>query len=147
MTRNRMILIAVAAVVLAFLAGFGWQYARAEGLEARVAAAERDLVFATAESTLAAAAIAAQQGQYDVALQQASAFFTTLQQYVALAPPAARDELDAVLAQRDATIATISRQDPAAANALGRLFLRYRTAIGGPDKALPIAVTPPENRG
>lgn len=143
MSRMQKILLVAVLVVAAFVAGFAWQYARAEGLEGRLATARRELAFTRAETILAAATIAALHGNHDVALQRASEFFTELQRIVASAPPAARPELDAILAQRDATITVLSRAAPESADVLTRMYLRYRVALGGPDQALPLAPQPP----
>jgi hypothetical protein len=142
MTRGRAILIAVAAVVIAFGSGFGWQYTRARRLEGQLAVVERRLDFMTMEATLAAAAVTAQRGGHDEALRMTSEFFTALQQREALAPPETREQLAAILAQRDATISQLARSDPAAADHLARLLAAYRVAVGGPERALPVAAPP-----
>lgn len=143
MSRNRKALLVVGVVALAFVAGFGWQYLRAERLERELADARQELALVRAETVIAAAAASAQRGSHDVALKLASDFFTRLQAEVAAAPPEARADLEEILAQRDAVIAAVSRESPEARDVLSRVYVRYRVAIGGPDQALPVAAQPP----
>lgn len=138
MTRRKAVLFGGLAVVFAFGIGFAWQYTRAVRAEAALERTERELDFARMESTLAAAAIAAGRGEHDAAFRQASSFYTMLQQRVDEAPPQAADSLAAILGGRDGTIATISRQDPATADSLERVFMRYRAAIAEPQRAVPL---------
>lgn len=137
MTRKQSVMVGV-AVVLAFLVGFGWQYLRARALAGDLAGARRALVFEQLESTLGAAAIEAQQGSFEAARQFASDFFTKLQAEIAAAPGESRAELQSILAQRDALITALSRNDPATGDLLPRLFVRYRTAMEGLDAAFPM---------
>ena len=143
MSRKRKVLLVVGLVALAFVAGFGWQFVRAERLERELAGTRQQLALVQAEAAIAAAAASAERGNHDVALKLASDFFTRLQAEVASAPEAARAELEEILAQRDAAIAAVSRGGPEGRNLLARLYARYRVAIGGPDNALPVAAEPP----
>jgi len=139
--------IIVLAVVIAFAIGFGWQFARARTLQDRLEQTERDLAFERIENTLAAATIEALRGGHEPARQLASDFFTGLQANISQAPASATAELNAILAERDATITALSRGAPQAGDMLLRLFLRLRVALGGPEQALPVsrapAATPP----
>ncbi len=143
MSRNRQVLLVVGLVALAFLVGFGWQYARAERLERELAGVRQELALVRAETAIAAAAVSAQRGGQDIALRLASDFFTRLQAEVATAPAETRAELEEILAQRDAAIAAVSRGGAEGRDVLARLYARYRVAIGGPDYALPVATEPP----
>lgn len=142
MTRLQRSLLFALAVVLAFGIGFGWQYLRAERIERALASARAQLTLRSLEGTLGAAAIEAQRGTFESARTLASDFFTGLQQTIETAPPAAREELRGVLADRDAIITALSRAGPEAAETLVRLFVRYRVALGGPEKAIPVAPAP-----
>lgn len=145
MTRKQTLLVA-GAVVLAFLIGFGWQYLRASSLSDELEETRRALVLERLETSLAAAAIEAQRGSYEAARQFVSEFYTGLQENIGAAPEAARPELERLLAQRDALVTALSRGDPATADLLPRLLVRYRTALEGLDAALPVAqpgVSPP----
>ena len=145
------------AVVLAFLIGFGWQAMRAGRIGDELERAERELAFTTLEATLGAAAIEADRGSHEASRQLASDFFTGLQEEIDRAPADAREPLRALLAERDATITMLSRGDPESRHQLGRMFLRYRLALGrqirtspapapaavpGPDSAAPTPATP-----
>lgn len=147
MSRNRRWLLVVGVVALAFIAGFGWQYVRAERLERELAAVRQELALVRAETVIAAAAVSAQRGNHDVALKLASDFFTRVQEQSATAPPEVRAELEQILAQRDSVIAVVSRASPDAGAVLSRLYIRYRVAIGGPEQALPVAAQPPASSG
>lgn len=142
MTGRGRALVALGGVVLAFAAGFGWQYVRAERTTAALAETRAALAFSRLENTLGGAAVAAQHGGYDLALRLASEFFTGLQQRIAEAPARARSELEAILAQRDATITLLSRAEPQSAEVLARMFVRTRVALGGPEQAIPLAPAP-----
>lgn len=139
MTHLQQGLLFAAGVVLAFGIGFGWQYLRAENLEEAFASTEAELALRSLEGTLGAAAIEAQRGSFEAARTLTSEFFTGLQQNVDAAPLPAQEELRGILDERDAIITALSRAEPAAGEALVRLFVRYRVAIGGPDQALPVA--------
>ncbi|MGH7482945.1 MAG: hypothetical protein ACRELV_12390, partial [Longimicrobiales bacterium] len=127
-----------AAIVVAFLAGFLWQYMVASGAQAELASTQRQLTFQRLESTLAAAAIAAHRGTFESARRLASDFYTGLQQSAGGAPTEASDELRAILAERDATITLLSRSDPRASEVLDQQYVRLRIAIGGPERAMPL---------
>ena len=125
-------LILIAAVLIAFLIGYGWQRIRANGIEERLNAAEQALAVQRVESTLGAAAIEAQRGSYEIARQHASDFFTDLQVEVDAMEPAAQTEMRELLARRDAIITGLSRSDPQSGPQLAQMFVRFRTALGEP---------------
>ena len=145
------------AIVLAFLVGFGWQAMRASRIGDELQRTERELAFTTLEATLGAAAIEADRGSHEASRQLASDFFTGLQGVIDRAPPDAREPLRALLAERDATITMLSRGDPESRHQLGRMFLRFRLALGreirtpptpapasdSPAAPAPVAPTPP----
>lgn len=139
MERNKKILLVAGAIIVAFLAGFLWQYMAASTARADLAAAQRQVTLHELEGTLAAADIAAHRGTFEVARQLASEFYTDLQTARADIDMAAPDEIDAILAERDATITMLSRGDPRSAEILDQQYSRLRVAIGGPDRALPVA--------
>lgn len=135
---GRFILGAGVAVVVAFLAGFGWQF-----LEARSARAERDalrteLAFQELATTLASATIQAEYGSYDGARELMSRFYTGLQEHREEAPAEAMQELGRILESRDAVITSLSRAEEGSRATLARLFVRYQSIFGGPDRALPL---------
>lgn len=153
MTSTQRALAVAGAIVLAFLLGFGWQAMRANRIETELERVERQLALVSLEATLGAAAIEAERGSHETSRQLASEFFTGLQQSIDRAPQSAQAELRSILAERDPTITMLSRADPEARHQLGRMFLRYRLALGrGPrtapapapgPAAAPDPVTPP----
>lgn len=130
MTSTQRALALAGAVVLAFLIGFGWQAMRAGRLDDQLERTERQLAFTSLEATLGAAAIEADRGSHEASRQLTSDFFTGLQSAIDRAPAEAREPLRAILGERDATITMLSRGDPESRHHLGRLFLRYRLALG-----------------
>ncbi len=138
MTRGRSILLTVVLVLVAFGAGFLWQYLRANDLQDQLDATRHALALENLEATLGAATIAAQQASFEVARQRASDFYTGLQVLFsgqeAVPAPA---ELQELLQRRDATITLLSRADPRAAEELTSQYSRFSAAVGGPNQALP----------
>jgi len=130
MTRTKSGLLVAGGIVVAFLAGFGWQFARAHSLASRLEQAERDLAFQRMEATLGAATIEAQRGAFETSRRLASDFFTGLQDSVDKAPEAGRTTLQRILQQRDAIITQLSRNDGQAGTVMSALFVQYRTAVG-----------------
>lgn len=128
-------------VILAFLIGFGWQYTRAIGYRGQLDRSEQALTFQHLEATLGAATIEAERGSYEAARQLASDFFTSLQQNIGQASPAATAGLRSILGERDAVITALSRADSQSGNALATLFERYRAALG---ESMP-RPTPPDS--
>lgn len=143
MTQTRQILVALGAVVLAFLVGFLWQYVRADRAESRLESVSQQLEFQRLESTLAAATIEAQRGSFEVARQHSSEFFTSLQRAIPDAPAGERGELEAILARRDILITYLSREDPQGVDLLERSYFGYRSAMGGAAVGVPAPGTRP----
>lgn len=136
----------VAAVALAaFLVGFGWQYLRARGAADDRDRAVRALTATRLEATLAGAALEAQQGNYELARQRTSAYFTGLQRR--LTPGLGADEQATarqLLGRRDVIITTLARNDPAAASVLRELLQAQRALASraGLDSTFAAAAVP-----
>lgn len=131
MTREQKLLLGgVIATVLAFLIGFGWQYTRAEKLQQELQTTSHELTFERLEALLAAATIEAENGNYEIARQLASDFFTGLQADMESAPEAARQSLGVIAAQRDVIITAASRADPQTSSLIGQLYNTFRIAFG-----------------
>lgn len=125
------------AILLAFGAGFGWQWWEArevrtelDQMEARADSLELRLTFQELGNTLATAVMQATYGNYEPARRAASEFFTGLQREAANAPAGASRDIRAVLAERDATITALSRSETESRDVLANLFIRYRRATG-----------------
>lgn len=136
--RSRALLYGGIAILVVFIAAMLWQLLQTRRAEARLAEARQELAVARLEATLGAATIEAQQGSYELARQLASRFFTGMQARVDEATPATRGAFEEILAQRDAVITMLSRNDPQSASMLSLLFRQLRTALYGPTRLDPI---------
>lgn len=136
---SRALLYAGIAVGVVFIAAMLWQLLQTRRVEAELGETQQELAVARLEATLGAATIEAQQGSYELARQLSSRFFTGLQARL----PAATSEdtraaFEAILAQRDAVITMLSRNDPQSASMLALMFRQLRTALYGPTRLDPI---------
>lgn len=145
MTREqKLLLYAAAGIVVAFLIGYLWQNTRARSFEKQLEQANTELTFEKLETKLAAATIEADRGNFEIARQLASEFFTGLQTDMSRAPEDHRQELTAIMGQRDAVITAASRSDPQTSAHLAQLYNTYRVAFGDAPVAMqpaPAAVT------
>lgn len=109
-------------------------------LEAREAAGQRDsaqreLRLSLMQNSLATAVIDARRGEYELARQTASDFFTALREQVDASPDksviteAQRERLGGLLSGRDEIITLLARSDPAAAERLSDMYVSYRQAM------------------
>ena len=144
MTREqKIILSAVITTMAAFLIGFGWQYSRAHQLENQLETTTADLTFKRLEAKLAAATIEADRGNYEIARQLASEFFTGLQGQLPQVPEDKQQELSVIASHRDAVITAASRSDPQSGSLLAQLYNTYRVAFGEAPVAAQPAPAPP----
>lgn len=120
------------AVVLAFLAGFGWQYFRAMTIESRLERTEQELAIERLRVGLAQAAVAAQSGDFEAARRQMSGFFTSLQGQLGELPPELRETGEAMLLTRDEVITELSRANPRSGDDLYDMLVRFRLSVGEP---------------
>lgn len=125
---NRRTPVWVAAIVIAFAAGFGWQYVERRQAEAQLEATSNALAEARLESALATALVEAQQGNYELARQRASDFFTNLQTLTASGVLPA-DTFSDIQSQRDATITMLSRGSTDAIALLQQLHAEFRSGL------------------
>ena len=124
-------------VVAAFLIGLipMWLKARTSANERD--AARRELRLSQLQLTLASASINARRGEYEVARQATSDFFTTLHNQVQATAggsdltPAQRDSLKPLLNDRDQLITLLARGDPASADRLSDLYASYQKTMAG----------------
>ena len=109
-------------------------------ITSRARARERDAALATLristlQNTLGNAAIDARRGEYEVARQAASDFFTNLQAEIdrgrdSVFTETQRTNLRALFDSRDDAITLLARSDPASADRLLILYVKYRQALG-----------------
>jgi hypothetical protein len=93
--------------------------------------AAHKLTLATMQNTLASAAIDARRGDYESARQAASAFYTSLRAETERGSASTlsqtqREGAQPLFALQDELITLLSRNDPAAAERLSRLYVSFR---------------------
>lgn len=139
----RRILYLLAGLLIVFLIGAGWQFARAQRLQGELEMTRRQLEFSRLEAKLGAATLEARRGSYEVSRQIASDFYTGLQQRIEATPDEARRHFTAVLDRRDDVITGLSRSEDAAGLLLSDLYLRWRSGMAALATAEGWAVSPP----
>jgi len=133
--RVRRIILCAAGLLIAFLIGLVPMW-----VTARTRAHERDIAIAalrisTLQNTLGNAALDARRGEYEMARQGASDFFTNLQAEIdrgSVFSETQKSGLRTLFDSRDETITLLARSDPASADRLSALYLKYRQALGSP---------------
>lgn len=125
-------LIYAAILALVFLLGFvpTCMVARRRGIERDTA--QTALRISNMQNSLGNAIVDARAGNYELARQGTSDFFTTLgkeveQDRIFNSPQVTR--LRSVLEQRDATITMLARNDPYSPDHLTKLYNQYREAV------------------
>jgi hypothetical protein len=125
-----------------FLIGFIPMWLKARETASQRDAAQRELRLSRTENALASAVIDTRRGEYEIARQTASDFFTALRERVDAAPgttalnQSQRESLSKLLNERDQIITLLARSDPAAADRLSDLYVSYRQTMshaGAPD--------------
>jgi hypothetical protein len=124
-------------VVAAFLIGLVPMWLKSRTSTNERDAARREARLCKLQLTLASASINARRGEYEVARQTTSDFFTALHNQVLgtggdsdLTSPQ-RDSLKPLLNDRDNLITLLARGDPASADRLSDLYASYQKTMGG----------------
>lgn len=128
--RGRGFLWGFIAVLLAFGAGFGWQFYEASMVRDELALTQQALTIERLRVQLGQAAISAQAGDYETARQQMSQFFTRLDQAQLALPDGVAPIADEFLAMRDEVITGLSRSNPEFADVLYGMLDRFRSVAG-----------------
>lgn len=135
--RLKRIAIYAAILIGAFLIGLVPMWLKARTSAQERDAARRELRLCKLQSTLASASLLARRGEYEMARQTTSEFFTSLYNQVHatggvsdLTTPQ-RDALKSLLNDRDNLITLLARGDPAAADRLSDLYVSYHKTMGG----------------
>ena len=120
----------VALLLVVFLLGFGPMWWMNSQSSKSLAEAESQLSLARMENSLASAAIAARQRDYETARQAASDFFTSLRTQFSSGVDSALSEaeiasLQPLLTRRDEIITLLAREDAASADLLYDLYVAY----------------------
>ena len=135
--RLKRIAIFAAIVVVAFLIGLTPMWLKARSAANERDAARRELRLCKLQSTLATATLHARRGEYEVARQATSDFFTALYNQVHATGGESdltsqqRNALSPLMNDRDNLITLLARGDPASADRLSDLFVSYQKAMGG----------------
>jgi len=130
----RRFIIYVALLVLAFLAGLVPMWLSSRECSSSLAGAERRSIQVRMENSLASAAIGARRGDYELARQAASDFFTSLGTETSNGVESALSEaeiagLQSLLTRRDEIITLRARGDATSADLLSDLYVSYRTIV------------------
>ena len=119
----------IGLLVVAFAAGFLWQFYEASTVREELSVVERELVLERLRIRLGQAALAAQSGDFEAARSQMSRFFTQLEE----SSPAMTEEVRGVaenfLNMRDEVITGLSRSNPEYAGVLYGMLEQLGTAI------------------
>jgi hypothetical protein len=126
---GRGVLWGVLAMVIAFGAGFLWQYFEATTVRGQLEAVEQELAVERFRVRLGQATLAAQAGDFEAARQEMSSLFNSLQEQVAMLPPEIEQVARDFLARRDDIITGLSRSNPAFADVLSGMLERLGTVI------------------
>jgi hypothetical protein len=113
-----------------FLLGFLPAWVRFGETAGRLSEAEQALRLAQIQNALGSAVIDTQRGNYEPALQSVSSFYTSLQAELdrgkaSVFSPTQQAALQSLLSGRDALVALLAREDPAATTRLSDLYQYY----------------------
>jgi hypothetical protein len=117
----------------AFLLGLVPIWLKSRKCSYSLAEAERQLNLVRTQNALVSAIIDARRGDYELARQATSDFFTFLrpeidrENHVALSP-AQREGVQQLFSQRDEIITLLARSDPVAVDRLSDLYKLYRNS-------------------
>ena len=143
------VLAGIALVAAAFIGGYWPTHQQAVALEARLVSAESELTTARAGLRVSSllgdllnlTQLVAQQ-DFGQAQTMSSRFFDAVRAEATASPdPRLRDALGAVLQQRDAVTASLTRADPSTLVTLTDIQRSLRRALGYPVAPLPVPET------
>jgi hypothetical protein len=127
--RGRGMLWGLLAVVIAFTAGFLWQFYEATTVRDQLTVAEQELAMERLRVHLGQAALAAQSGNYEMARQQMSGFFGRLEDLPVGVDPAVAGVAENFLDMRDEVITGLSRSNPEYADVVSGMYENLDGAI------------------
>lgn len=126
---RRGVLWAVVAILIAFSAGFLWQYLEARTVRGELTAVEQELQLERLRVHLGQAALSAQSGDFERARQQMSTFFNQLQESTDAMSPEVQTIAGDYLDMRDEVITGLSRSNPEYGAILLGMHERLNAAI------------------
>jgi hypothetical protein len=120
-----------ALMLVAFLVGFVPMWLKARESGNNLATTQRTLNLAQMQNNLASSVIDARRGEYELARQAASQFYTSLQADIGKTDDSGLSEAQRTAAQglfagRDEIITLLARSDPASADRLADVYVAYR---------------------
>lgn len=131
--RVRKVVLYAAVLVSVFLLGLVPMWIMAHSRASDRDAAQASLRISSLQNKLGNAAIDARRGEYEPARQAASEFFTNLQAEIdrgdSVFTVAQRTTLRSLFDTRDDAITLLARSDPASADRLIVLYVKYRQAM------------------
>lgn len=127
----RRVIVYGALLVAAFMLGFVPMWLKSRASSSSLSGATRQLSLVTIQNSLASAVIDAERGNYELARQAASSFFTSVRTETnrgndSLLSRAQREGVQSLLARGDDIITLLARSDPASADRLSDLYVSYR---------------------
>ena len=121
-------------LVIAFLLGFAPQWWSKKQVQQDLNTTQRQLQISRWRGVLGSAAIDARRGEYELARQATSKFFTEARADLdggnSVFTEVQQAQMKTVMAPRDEVITLLSRNDPASLDKLTDLFLAYRGVAG-----------------
>lgn len=130
---------ALLAILIAFGAGFFWQWYEGQMVREQLGTTAQELEIERLRVRLGEATLAAQAGDYESARQEMSELFTHVQGRMADLPPEVAAVVEDFLAMRDEIITGLSRSNPEYAGILYGMIERLGNAVdraeggGGPE--------------
>lgn len=141
-------LLAMIAVVIAFVVGFGWQFYEASTVRTELSTTQQELLVQSLRAELGQAALAASVGDYEGARRQMSGFFSRISEVSAGLPQPVADVADEFMAMRDEVITGLSRSNPDYAAVLYGMAERLAEAAEDANgREAPAGAQPGENIG
>jgi hypothetical protein len=131
---KRRVILYITLPLVFFLLGFVPMWLVARESSSALSVVGHQMSLARIQNNLASAAIDAQRGDYELALQETSSFFTSLRaeadnRDASALSPAEIDGVQALFAGQDDLITLIARRDPASAKRLSDLYVSYRQIV------------------
>lgn len=142
MSRTQRTGLLVLVLALVFLLGFVPQWLRVRSLDSQLNESRYELALLELEGRAGAALAEAQRGNYERARQLMTGFFSGLQGRTVTFEPSARQEVEAILRQRDEIITLLSRAEPEAVSRLNLIYTRYFAIAHPLGREAPASVTP-----
>lgn len=129
-------------LLIVFLLGFVPMWLNARSYANQYENSQRELKLSQIQNKLASSVINARLGEYEIARQTASDFFTMLRMEIEHHEGSAlsnqqRENLKGLLDQRDDIITLLARNDPASADKAMAVYVLYQKGIGQTDVQKP----------